>query len=251
MRTIRRWIVFFVIGLLAAGCASSRSGRDVEVNLKETAEVITVPSGESVTVSGFLGDYSNFHEGPEGGPILFYEKEPDALQGYRKFIIHPILIYFHSEAKGFAVDPDRLDKLSDTFRDAVIENLEKGGIYQVVEEPGPAVARVRIAITDVKPVRMGAGSKTGTIIGGTILIFPGAGLLFPNLSTGEAGIEAEVVDTVSNERLAAVIDHKSGRRFFNIRGALAWGDVKKAFGMWAREFRQYLDDLHEEPEGSR
>jgi len=251
MQTIRRGIIFFVIGLLAAGCASSRSGRDVGVDQKETAEVITVQSGESVTLSGFLGDYSKFHEGPEGGPILFYEKEPDALRGYSKFIIDPILIYFHSEAKGFAVDPDKLDKLSDTFRDAVIENLEKGGIYEVVEEPGPGAVRVRIAITDVKPVRMGGGTKTGSIIGGSILIFPGAGLLFPNLSTGEAGIEAEVLDTVSNERLAAVIDHKSGRRFFNIRGALAWGDVKKAFGMWAREFRQYLDDLHKEPQDAR
>jgi hypothetical protein len=251
MQTIRWVIVFFVIGLLAAGCASSRSGRDVDGDQKEMAEVITVQSGKSVKVSGFLGDYSKFHEGPEGGPILFYEKEPDALRGYRKFIIDPILIYFKPEAKGFAVDPDKLDKLSDTFRNAVIEELEKGGAYQVVEEPGPGVAHVRIAITDVKPVRMGAGGKTGTIIGGSILIFPGAGLLFPNLSTGEAGIEAEVLDTVSNERLAAVIDHKSGRRFFNIRGALTWGDVKKAFGMWARQFRQYLDDLHEEPEDNR
>ena len=122
--------------------------------------------------------------------------------------------------------------------------MEKGGVYKLVQEPGPGVARVRGAITDVKSVKFGITSKAAIIAATSVLIYPGVGLLFPNINVGEAAIEFEILDSVSKERLLAGVDRKKGRRFLNLKGATNWGDVKRAFKGWAKAFRKHLDTLH-------
>ncbi len=176
--------------------------------------------------------------------MLVYEKGEDALRPYRQFIVDPVLIYFHPEGHGFGVEPETLVTLARYFRDAVVESLEKGGVYKLVQEPGPGVARVRGAITDVKSVKFGITSKAAIIAATSVLIAPGVGLLFPNINVGEAAIEFEILDSVSKERLLAGVDRKKGRRFLNLKGSTNWGDVKRAFKGWAKAFRKHLDTLH-------
>lgn len=158
-----------------------------------------------LTPSGFLGDYSGLAPDDELKGMIVYRKSPDVMTPYTKFIVDPFLTFFHSKADGKDSDPEELEGLTDYFRKTVIAELERDGGYEVVHEPGPGVARLRVAITDVSPGK------------------------------GGASIEAEMLDSETSERLVAVVDSRKGRR----------SATKKQFDKWAQLLRERLDKLHE------
>ena len=63
--------------------------------------------------SGFLGDYSKLRPSPEVEDALYYQNPGKSLKDYDKFIIDPVLVHFAPNAKGTALDPAKLKKLTD------------------------------------------------------------------------------------------------------------------------------------------
>ncbi len=193
-------------------------------------------------VSGFLGDCSDLQPHPDKKLMLVYRKHAGVLAAYDKFLVDPVLIYFHDEAKGVGVDPQELAELAGFLREAVVGALTEGGKYQVVEEPGPGVVRLRGAITDVVPVD--PAKNIGASVAG---MATGVGLLLPRVDLGKTSIEAEFLDSETSERLVAVVAEKKGKRFGGkIKGAKTWGDVKAAFKQWSKDLRKRLDQIHDE-----
>lgn len=192
--------------------------------------------------SGFLGDYSDLEPSSEKKDLLVYRKHDGVLAGYSSFIIDQPLIYFHPESKGQGVDPNDLKMLSDFLRERLVEALEEDGAYSVVDEPGEGVAHARVAITDVVPID--PKKNTGTKAAGMAL---GVGLLIPRVDMGRASIEAEILDSITDERLVALVATKEPRRMGGvIKGSKEWGDVKAAFKTWAKQFRKRLDQTRSE-----
>lgn len=201
---------------------------------------------ESRQVSGFLGDYSGLYPDPKNGDLLIYEKNKDALKNYRTFIIDPVTVYLLPEAQDRGIDPDDLDRLARYFADAITDELIGSG-YEVVTEPGPGVLQLQIAITNVEPTggKRNAALKAGATAA-SVAVAPGASLLVPRLSVGRVGIEGEMVDSVSGERMVAFVTGKGGRRWFSgLKAYKKWGDIEAAFRSWAKEFRKRVDQLHE------
>lgn len=100
----------------------------------------------------------------------------------------------------------------------------------MTDRPGVGVARVQIALTDI------AESTWWRKIH-PVWRSLGAG-------TGGASMEAEIVDSVTGERLAAVIQTVSGNQFdFTAFSTLA--DVKSAIDKWAETGRKELVMLRE------
>ncbi len=196
------------------------------------------PDQAGVTFSGFLGDYSGFVP-TESGVALGYKKKDQPLAGYSKYIVDPVLIYFHPQARGIAIDPERLGQLTETFHDEIVDQLEASESIDVVTEPGPGVARIRLALTDVMPAKGGAGARIGVMVAGNLVV-PGGGLVAPAVSVGRAHVEGEIVDSVTGERLMAFVDSTAGRRFFN-KGIKSWSDVNRGMRRWARLIRAYLE----------
>jgi Protein of unknown function (DUF3313) len=201
---------------------------------------------ESKEVSGFLGDYSGLYPDPKNGDLLIYEKNKDALKNYRKFILDPVTVYLLPEAQDRGIDPDDLDRLARYFTDAITDELMGSG-YEVVTEPGPGVLELRTAITNVEPT---GGKKNAAVKAGataaSVAVAPGASLLVPRLSIGKVGIEGEMIDSVSGERMVAFVTGRGGRRWFSGFNAYKkWGDIEAAFRTWAKNFRKRLDELHE------
>ena len=68
-------------------------------------------------------------------------------------------------------------------------------------------------------------------------------MLVPRLDLGRATIEIELVDSQTGERVAIAVATAKGKRYFaGISGMKRWGDVKKAFEKWAKQFRVSLDN---------
>jgi hypothetical protein len=201
---------------------------------------------DSREVSGFLGDYSALVPDAKNGDLLVYEKNASVLSKYNKFIFNPITIYLLPEARDRGIDADDLERLAIYFREAVTAELKKSGRYQIVTDPGPDVLELNVAITNVEPT---GGKKNAAVKGAataaTIGVAPGTSLLVPRLSVGKVGIEGEMLDSVSGERLAAFVTGKGGRRWFSGFNAFKkWGDIEAAFRSWAKNFRERLDEAH-------
>jgi Protein of unknown function (DUF3313) len=201
---------------------------------------------DSREVSGFLGDYSGLVPDAKNGDLLLYEKNASVLGKYNKFIFDPVTIYLLPEARDRGIDADDLERLAKYFHDAVTDELAKSGRYEIVTTPGPDVLELNFAITNVEPT---SGKKNAAVKGAataaTIGVAPGASLAVPRLSVGKVGIEGEMLDSTSGERVLAFVTSKGGRRWFSGFNAFKkWGDIEAAFRSWAKEFRKRLDEAH-------
>jgi hypothetical protein len=201
---------------------------------------------DSREVSGFLGDYSALVPDAKNGDLLLYEKNASVLGRYNKFIFDPVTVYLLPEARDRGIDADDLERLAKYFHDAITDELAKSGRYEIVTTPGPDVLELNVAITNVEPT---GGKKNAAVKGAataaTIGVAPGASLAVPRLSVGKVGIEGEMLDSVSGERIVAFVTSKGGRRWFSGFNAFKkWGDIESAFRSWAKEFRKRLDEAH-------
>jgi hypothetical protein len=202
---------------------------------------------DSREVSGFLGDYSGLVPDAKNGDLLIYEKNASVLGKYNKFIFDPVTIYLLPDARDRGIDPDDLERLAKYFHDAVSDELAKSGRYEIVTTPGPDVLELNVAITNVEPT----GSKKNAAVKGaataaSVAVAPGASLAVPRLSVGRVGIEGEMLDSTSGERMVAFVTSKGGRRWFSgLNAYKKWGDIEAAFRSWAKNFRERLDKARE------
>ena len=60
-----------------------------------------------------------------------------------------------------------------------------------------------------------------------------------------ATLEVEIVDSLSNKQLAALVESQLGERL-SFEGVSKWGDAKAVMDRWANRFRKRLDELHGE-----
>lgn len=167
-------------------------------------------SKPSLTQTGFLSDYSRLT--PASGDRMRYES-PTAVR-YHSLIVDPVQILipagrFSSEERA---------ELARYFRRSFEDAIRSVG-YKVADAPGTGVGRVRLALTDV------AGSTWWKKVH-PVSRAMGAG-------TGGASMEAEVVDSVSGEQVAAVIQAGVGNQF-QLTNFSTLADVQSAIDTWAR-----------------
>ncbi|MBZ5722776.1 MAG: DUF3313 domain-containing protein [Acidobacteriia bacterium] len=160
----------------------------------------TKSQAKSTEVSGFLRDYTGLYPDRENGDLLLYVKEKGILKKYDKFIVDPVTVQLLPEAQGRNLDPDDLILLAYDCRQALVDELQRSGRYQIVSEPGPGVLHMRAALTDVEPTR----SKANTAVqagaaAASATVAPGAALVMPRLSVGRASIEVEMLDSQSGD----------------------------------------------------
>jgi len=179
--------------------------------------------------SGFLKDYSKFKQDPEDESLLWWEKEGVDWKRYNKFMIDPVVVYFHPEAKNRQIEPDTLKELTDYFRNVTIEKIQDA--YAVVDQAGPDVLRIRAAITDLIPANPFVNVVTTVSVGVPV-------------DMGGASMEAMFLDSTSNELLGAVVDKKLGvpvNPADIVGGFTRWGHAKASLDAWAELLRESLD----------
>jgi hypothetical protein len=193
---------------------------------------------KKVEKAGFLGDYSQLKPGGEDRAALLYIKPGVDLKPYDKIMFERVTVLLSPEADYKVVDPALLKEMTDYYQNALIEAVKDG--YQVVDQPGPGVLRVRAAITDIKPSKPVANTMSSIIPVGMAVAAVTKVASDENMGTGEAATEMEVLDSVTGERLAAAVDRRQGGKMA-FRGK--WTDTKDAFDFWAKRFRERLDEM--------
>jgi len=187
----------------------------------------------------FLGSGIELQSVPGSPSMRAWSSRPGVLGEYHAFLFEPVVVSLGKAPADNQASADELKNLSEHLRAAFTDELTRGG-YAVVDKPGDGVLRVRAALTELVPVdpaKNVAAKAVGTVIG--------VGLFLPTVDIGQAAIEVDMRDCMTNARVAAFADRKAGRSYFSGLSAYRrWGDVESAFGAWAREFRGRLDQIH-------
>lgn len=183
---------------------------------------------EKVVKTGFLSDYSRLTVKSESS--LRYVNE-SALARYSSFIVDRVTLYFHSGADGIEdktkgkLTQEKIDDLTNYLHSKLVEAVKDSG-YSVVHQPGPGVARIRAALTDI--------DKTSIVT-----LYPGAKL--SGLGLGGAALEAEIVDSNTGEQIAGLVEAQKGSRIPFV-GLGKWDAAKQAMDEWGKRLQKRLEE---------
>jgi hypothetical protein len=189
--------------------------------------------------SGFLESYPVFEEGPKDGVDSVYLKKDVDFTSYNKIMMDHVVFYFSEDAEYKGIHADEMKELADTFHKAFADALANA--YPLVDKPAPGVLRIRTAITDLVPSKPGLSGVTTVIPIGLAIDLVKSGAGGGHTGVGQASLEVEFLDSMTNERIAAAMDTKPGGK---LEGLTKWGAAKGAFEFWAKRLRTCLDQIH-------
>ena len=121
--------LFLASVLLLSGCAAS--------GMKDVKQ------------TGFLGDYGQLKSGGDDRAALIYVNPDVDFKPYTKLMFERVSVFLSPTSESREIDPTILKELTDFYQNALFEAVKDG--YEVVDQPGPDVLWVRVAITDVVP----------------------------------------------------------------------------------------------------
>ena len=210
-----------VVALFACGCASTYQQR-------------------SVKGSGFLGDYSQLKDCGGDTAMLSYRDPQADFRAYTKILIEPVKAYVSDKDSRMAKLPkEDQQKLVNYFDAALREQLKKD--FALVEQPGPGVLRLRVAITEAKGSAVLLDTISSVVPVGLALSSVKAVATGKHLSVGEIGSECEGLDAVTGKRLFAAVDARVGRKYtFKFDKFSKWHTAEDAFDFWAKQLQQGL-----------
>jgi hypothetical protein len=193
---------------------------------------------DSASNTGYLSDYSKLNEvsGLEKveGSTFRYTDSSVAKGTYKSIIVEPVVVQLQTESKAAAAQKTGKLKQNDVndlinyLYSAIIDAVNESG-YKIVYNAGAGVARVRVAITDLRKTNIFfAAVPTARITTG--------------FGTGGAAIESEMLDSVSGKQITASVSSKPGSRV-PFTGLSDWGGAQHAMDIWVNNFRKQLAEM--------
>jgi hypothetical protein len=176
--------------------------------------------------TGFLSTYKNLGPVEGSSTSLRYIASADELGRYSSIVVDPITTHFYDETTAEKLKPEDIQHLEQFFYAQLVKDLQAAG-FAIVSTPGPGVARLRIAITNLK-----AGTPALNVIPQTKLT---------GLGLGQTAAEGEMVDSVSGVQLAAAVKSDTGSRF-SFSGLSKWSDVEAVMKDWSKALVERLSE---------
>ena len=192
--------------------------------------------------SGFLGNpsaYDLLTPGPEGGIKLRWMKPGVDFLKYKKYMVDSVVFFLadHSQYKG--IDPQEMKELADEFNKQIVAAFKDR--WPIVAEPGPDVARLRVAITNIKQSRPGVSAVTSVVPVGLGISLVKKGTTGGWTGSGETGVEAMLLDSMSDAIIAMGVDQRKAE--FDQRFS-KWGSATDAFKFWSENLVRNIDNFH-------
>lgn len=154
---------------------------------------------------------------------------------YDKILIEPVTFWGGDSTSVSAADQQALVNY---FSQQLREQL--GEKFQIVDQPGPGVMKLTVAMTD---------AETATPVLRSISMFVPQAHMLSNLKylatgtfpfVGGAQGEAKITDSVSGQLLTAAIDKRIGGGSFTTGFQWQWGDAENAIDKWCEMLTERL-----------
>jgi hypothetical protein len=185
--------------------------------------------------SGFLGDYSQLapKEGYKAQEV--YINPNAAWLNYNAVYIDSVSLWITDPSK--RPSPEDAQMLTDMLYKSLSDKV--GAKFALAQHPAAGVIRVRVALTEAKGARVALNAIT-TVIPQLRLVTTLGGLAADSaVLVGAASAEAEILDSVTNQRLAAAIDALAGTKGL-MRAFSKWADVQAACDDWGDRMTNFL-----------
>lgn len=196
--------------------------------------------GGDIPLSGFLGNqdaYDKLTPGPDDGAKLRWMKAGVNFSLYNKFMVDSVIFYLADDADNKGIDPQEMKELADQFNQALVEAFS--GKYPIVADPGPDVARIRIAITNIKPSKPGISAVTSIIPVGLAVSTAKRGATGGWAGSGETCAEMMVLDSSTDDIVLMAADQQKAA--FASRFS-KYGSAKDAFKFWSERIVGFIDN---------
>jgi len=198
-------------------------------------------ASENISHSAFIDGNVELIPVPDKQGAYRYIKPDLDLNKYNKIIIEPVEVWLHPDSEYKGIEPGTVKALADSFAQILVNELEPE--YGVVGQVAADTLVVRLAIMGLKTKK----KKRGLL--GYIPVALVVSALNTNalkrVSLIDAGIEAEILDSMTGERLAVLVD--TGIRTPEAESAgkkLSWQDIEMSLQFYAKRLKVQLDASH-------
>jgi hypothetical protein len=230
-------------GLLLAGCAQT---------VAPSPNILQRAQGETPAApppSGFLGsDYSLLQRGAAGSgqeAMLAYTNTGATFTSYSKIMIAPVTFWAEDDSKVSAADQQTLCNYF-----YIVLQKDFGKNFTLVDEPGPGVAKLSVALSD-------ATSAVPVLRSISVIVPQARALSLIKMAAtgtyafvGSATGEAKLADSVTGQLLAAWADQRMGGTSIKNIDVFQWGDAENVMNYWANGLDQRLVTLGVQNSGS-
>ncbi|MCP3942542.1 MAG: DUF3313 domain-containing protein [Desulfobacteraceae bacterium] len=179
---------------------------------------------------------------PDYEGSMFYSQGNKALKKYTKFIIEPVTIYISPDIKANTeeIDPELINKITIYFKNALVKVIKNR--FEIVDKPGHDVARIRCAITGVQLKRKDL--KAYNLIPISLIITAAGEATGIRDSLTVLNMEAELLDSITGRRMAAVVQRRSQEVDVKNPEELKGQDVYPLLDFWAEKVEWRLEQIH-------
>ena len=196
---------------------------------------------EEMLRSGFLSTYDSLKQSDEYMVEWLFFDEKANFNSYDKIILDYVQFFVKEDAEYKGLQANEMQELAEAFHQSVIKALSDK--YQFVSEPGPGVMRIRLALTNVEPIKLGRNFLTAVVPVGMAINLVKVGATGESIGVGRTSMEAEIFDTQTKIRLVAAIDTDVGRKYTGYKGDTKWAHAEGTFEAWAKDLRKLLNKL--------
>jgi hypothetical protein len=198
---------------------------------------------EAASTSGFLSDYSKLAAAGDN-PFDELYIAPGATERatrYSAVMVDQPEIFIHPDSKYQGMKPDDMKLIADGLREAVTRELY--GSYQIVEQPGPGVLAVRLAVGDLMLQKRKRSILSYTPAGAVLHAAKNAltSDLTSKIDLKNMKIEGEVLDSQSQEQLGAMTTSR-GSLSTSKNEAVSWNELETVFSVVGKRLRCRLDN---------
>src|SRR2546429_8721293 len=179
---------------------------------------------------GFLGPAcAQLSSGSEGQIALRYVNPAAKWTRYSKIMIQPVTFWGGEQSKVSTEDQQRLVNF---FYTALNEQLSKQ--FQIVDQDGPDVMKLQVALTDVAAATPGLRTITMAVPQARLLSTVKRGATGSYPFVGGAQAEFKLTDSTTGEILAAAVDRRIGGGSMSNAAQWGWGDAEDGMDDWAK-----------------
>ena len=256
-----RWMsgVATVAAALLSGCAGTSD------SVMGSGTGVTASDPTRMTQSGFLSDYQRLKPAAWSDGIQCWRDPAVDAKRYDKVLIARMVVTL-KDTEGKGVDPTDLKALTDYFHASLAKSLKPQ--MPVVDQAGPGVVVIRIALTDLVPTDV-TRSATGTLIPYGFVAEAGSGAASgrPAGSTpylGQTGMEMQFRDGATGAILAECRDTEIGRKYAAdmnegtagaaqtwasgyVNSFQSWSYARNAFDKWSALTAKRFAELRSAP----
>lgn len=188
--------------------------------------------------TGFLGDYSQLKPAPDREGVMLYVDQGFDFRPYTKLMFDPVQVLVTPKPDQPPVPPEVVQRIGLQFQQSLAQNLAPA--YQIVDQPGPGVLRVRAAITGLEPAKPPPGAIDYLPVKALFNVGREAAGGGPRVAELKAEMEVLAPD---NKRVAAATVSRRGDQRLPQGGEITWDSLPPITDYWARNFRSRLDQL--------